>query len=365
MFEINFLKKRIKITSKKLKKIIISFEYYKKKKKLKKINLNLKNLFILNKKNNFKSFNKDIIFLNSYIKPIKKIIHNLKDIKLIIKLMRKEINKNTFFEINKDIDNINTLINNIKLKKLFTKKNDILNCYIDIKAGSGGIESQDWANMIMKMYLKWSEIHKFKTKIIEKSEGKNIGIKSSTIKIIGNYAYGWLRTESGIHRMIRKNPFNSKKKIHTSFSSSFVYPEIDNNINITLNSSDLRIDLYRSSGSGGQHVNCTESAVRITHLPTKIISQCQSERSQHKNKNQAIKQLKSKLYKFELIKQQQKKKHIEKNKSNITWSNQIRSYFLDNSFIKDNRTGLKNKNIKSVMNGNLDKFIKASIKLGI
>ncbi|MFI4846912.1 MAG: peptide chain release factor 2 [Candidatus Makana argininalis] len=365
MFEINFLKKKIKIISKKIEKLIFTFQYFKKKKQLKKITLKLKYSKIINKKNNIKKINKDIIFLKSFIKPIKKIINYIKDIKNIIKLMKKEINNNIFFEIKKDIDNLNKLVDNIKLKKMFIKKNDILNCYIDIKSGSGGIESQDWANMIMKMYLKWSEIHKFKTKIIDKSKGEKIGIKSATIKIIGNYAYGWLRRESGIHRMIRKNPFNSKKKRHTTFSSSFVYPEINNNINIIINSSDLRIDLYRSSGSGGQHVNCTESAVRITHLPTNIISQCQSERSQHKNKNQAMKQLKSKLYKLELINVKKNKKIIEKNKSNITWSNQIRSYIFDHSFVKDNRTGLETNDIKSVMNGNLDKFIQASIKLGI
>ncbi|MGK2896828.1 MAG: peptide chain release factor 2 [Candidatus Makana argininalis] len=365
MFEINFLKKKIKIISTKLEKLIFSFEYFKKKKKLKEIILKLQNDKIFNKKKIVKNLNKDIIFLNSYIKPIKKVMNDIKDIKIIIKLMKTEINNNIFFEIKKNIDNINILINNIELKKLFTKKNDILNCYIDVKSGSGGIESQDWANMIMKMYLRWSEMHKFKIKITEESKGEKIGIKSATISVIGHYAYGWLRTESGIHRMIRKNSLNSKNKIHTTFSSSFVYPEINNNINIIINESDLRIDLYRSSGSGGQHVNCTESAVRITHLPTNIITQCQNERSQHKNKKQAIKQLKSKLYKLELIKKNKNKKNIEKNKSNITWSNQIRSYFFDHSIIKDHRTGLTLNNIKSVMNGNLDKFIKASIKLGI
>ncbi|MFI4819171.1 MAG: peptide chain release factor 2 [Enterobacterales bacterium] len=365
MFEINFLKKRIKKSSKKLEKLIILFEYLKKKKQLKDIILQLKNSKIFNKNNIVNNLSKNIIFLKSYIKPIKKIINNIKDIKIIIKLMEKEINNNLFFEIKKDIDNLNILINNFELKKMFPKKSDNLNCYIDIKAGSGGIESQEWASMIMKMYLKWSEIHKFKTQIIEESEGEKIGIKSATIKIVGKYAYGWLKTESGVHRMIRKSPFNSGKKRHTSFSSSFVYPEINNKINIKINSYDLRIDLYRSSGSGGQNVNCTESAVRITHLPTKITTQCQNERSQHKNKIQAMKQLKSKIYKYESIKKKKNKKKIEKNKSNITWSNQIRSYIFDNSIIKDNRTGLELNNIKSVMNGNIDKFIKTSIKLGI
>ncbi|MFI4853193.1 MAG: peptide chain release factor 2 [Candidatus Makana argininalis] len=365
MFEINFLKKKIKIISIKIDKIINKFKYFKKKKQLKKIILQLENAKIFNNKIIINNFKKDIFLLKSDIKPIKKAINYIKDIKIIIHLMQKEINKYIFFEIKKDIDNLNILVNNIELKKMFTKKKDILNCYIDIKSGSGGIESQDWANMIMKMYLKWSEMHKFKTEIIEKTKGEKIGIKSATLKIIGNYAYGWLRTESGIHRMIRKNPFNSKNKRHTTFSSSFVYPEINKNTNIIINSYDLRIDVYRSSGSGGQHVNCTESAVRITHLPTNIITQCQNERSQYKNKKQAMKQLKSKLYKLKLIKKNKNKKIIEQNKSNITWSNQIRSYIFDHSIIKDNRTGLEINNIKSVMNGHLDKFIKASIKLGI
>ncbi len=215
------------------------------------------------------------------------------------------------------------------------------------------------------MYLRWIESKNFKIDIIEISEGEICGIKSATIKILGKYAYGWMRTETGIHRLVRKSPFDSGNKRHTSFSSAFIYPDINNKIDIKINLSDLRIDVYRASGAGGQHVNRTESAVRVTHIPTKIVTQCQSDRSQHKNKDQAIKQLKLKLYKFELQKKNITKNAIEQTKQDIGWGRQIRSYILDNSRIKDLRTGIEITNVQSVLDGNLDKFIIASLKMGL
>ncbi|EPE37293.1 peptide chain release factor 2 [Candidatus Photodesmus katoptron] len=248
---------------------------------------------------------------------------------------------------------------------MFSLEYDSLNCYMDIQSGSGGTEAQDWASMILRMYSRWAETKGFKIEIIEASEGEITGLKSATLRIFGEYAYGWLRTETGIHRLVRKSPFDANHRRHTSFASAFVYPDIDNNIEVNLKLSDLRIDVYRASGAGGQHVNTTESAVRITHLPTNIVVQCQNERSQHKNKDQAIKQLRSKLFKLEKQKQNAKKQADEEIKSNIGWGNQIRSYILDNSRIKDLRTGLECRNTQAILNGDLDKFIETSLKAGL
>jgi len=248
---------------------------------------------------------------------------------------------------------------------MFSKKNDHCNCYIDIQSGSGGTEAQDWAYMLLRMYLRWADKKKFKTEMIYESVGEIVGIKSATVRVIGEYAFGWLRTETGIHRLIRKSPFDSGKRRHTSFSSIFIYPEIDNKIDINIKSSDLRIDVYRASGAGGQHVNRTESAVRITHLPTNIVTQCQNNRSQHKNKEYAIKQMKLKLYEMQMQAKQQEKQKIEKNKSDITWGNQIRSYILDNSKVKDLRTKIETTDIQAVLNGDLDNFIEQSLIIGL
>lgn len=224
---------------------------------------------------------------------------------------------------------------------MFSGEYDSADCYLDIQAGSGGTEAQDWASMLERMYLRWAESRGFKTEIIEESEGEVAGIKSVTIKISGDYAYGWLRTETGVHRLVRKSPFDSGGRRHTSFSSAFVYPEVDDDIDIEINPADLRIDVYRASGAGGQHVNRTESAVRITHIPTGIVTQCQNDRSQHKNKDQAMKQMKAKLYELEMQKKNAEKQAMEDNKSDIGWGSQIRSYVLDDSRIKDLRTGVE------------------------
>lgn len=248
---------------------------------------------------------------------------------------------------------------------MFSGKNDKLNCYLDIQPGSGGVESQDWANMLLKMYLKWANKKKFITKIISKYKGEIAGIKSATIYISGNFALGWFRTETGIHRLVRKSPFNSTGKRHTSFASIYVYPDIKEKTKLKMLNSDIKIDVYRSSGAGGQHVNKTESAVRITHIPTNLVTQCQNYRSQHKNKEQAIKQMESKLYNLEIKKNKNAKKDLENLKSKITWSKQIRSYILDLSIVKDTRTGVESNNIQHVLEGNLDTFVKASLKLGV
>jgi peptide chain release factor 2 len=270
-----------------------------------------------------------------------------------------------FQDLIAEIIHIKEKIKKIEFYRMFSKKHDHCNCYVDIQSGSGGIEAQDWSQMLLRMYLKWLNKKGFVTSIISETSGGVTGIKSCTIKVCGAYAFGWMRTEAGIHRLIRKSPFDSGKRRHTSFSSVFTYPELDDKTEIKINLSDLRIDVYRASGAGGQHVNRTESAVRITHIPTNIITQCQNYRSQHKNKEQAIKQMQSKLHEIHMKNEEKKKQQLEKNKPNITWGNQIRSYILDSSKIKDLRTGIENNNIQSVLNGNLDEFIEQSLIIGI
>jgi peptide chain release factor 2 len=248
---------------------------------------------------------------------------------------------------------------------MFSGNYDSADCYLDIQSGSGGTEAQDWAEMLLRMYLRWAESKGFATDVMEVSDGDVAGIKSATIKVSGDYAYGWLRTETGVHRLVRKSPFDSGNRRHTSFSSVFVYPEIDDDIDIDINPADLRIDVYRASGAGGQHVNKTESAVRITHIPTGIVTQCQNNRSQHSNKDQAMKQLKAKLYELEMQKKNAEKQQMEENKSDIGWGSQIRSYVLDDSRIKDLRTGVETRNTQAVLDGDLDQFIEESLKAGL
>ncbi len=248
---------------------------------------------------------------------------------------------------------------------MFSGDYDSADCYLDIQSGSGGTEAQDWAEMLLRMYLRWAEAKGFSTEVMEVSDGDVAGIKSATIRVAGDYAFGWLRTETGVHRLVRKSPFDSGNRRHTSFASVFVYPEIDDNIDIYINPADLRIDVYRASGAGGQHVNRTESAVRITHIPTGIVTQCQNNRSQHSNKDQAMKQLKAKLYELEMQKKNAERQQMEDNKSDIGWGSQIRSYVLDDSRIKDLRTGVETRNTQAVLDGDLDQFIEESLKAGL
>jgi peptide chain release factor 2 len=248
---------------------------------------------------------------------------------------------------------------------MFSGPMDANNAFLDIQSGSGGTEAQDWAEMLLRMYLRWGERRAFKTELIEVSPGEVAGIKSATIQFTGDYAYGWLRTETGVHRLVRKSPFDSGNRRHTSFAAVFVAPEVDDSVSIEINPADLRIDVYRASGAGGQHVNRTESAVRITHNPTGIVVQCQNDRSQHKNKDHAMKQLKAKLYELEMQKRRASQQAVEDTKSDIGWGSQIRSYVLDQSRIKDLRTGVEIANTQSVLDGNLDPFIEASLKSGL
>ncbi len=265
----------------------------------------------------------------------------------------------------KDLDQLENELERLEFRRMFSGEMDAANAFVDIQAGSGGTEAQDWAEMLLRMYLRWGERRGFRTELIEASAGEVAGIKSATVKFEGDHAYGWLRTETGVHRLVRKSPFDSGNRRHTSFAAVFVSPEVDEDIDVEINSADLRIDVYRASGAGGQHVNRTESAVRITHLPTSIVVQCQSDRSQHKNKATAMKQLKAKLYELELQKRREQQQTVEDSKSDIGWGSQIRSYVLDQSRIKDLRTGHETGNTQAVLDGDLDKFIEASLKSGL
>lgn len=267
--------------------------------------------------------------------------------------------------VSADAEALTKKIEALELRRMFSGEMDRNNAFMNVQSGSGGTEAQDWANMLLRMYLRWGERHGFKTELLEVSPGEVAGIKSATVKFEGAYAYGWLRTESGVHRLVRKSPFDSNNKRHTSFASVFLSPEIDDDVEIDINPADLRIDTYRASGAGGQHVNRTDSAVRITHEPTGIVVQCQSDRSQHKNRAYAMKQLRARLYELEIQKQRDKQAALEANKKDITWGSQIRSYVLDMSRIKDLRTGVEVGNTQAVLDGDLDQFIEASLLAGL
>jgi peptide chain release factor 2 len=291
--------------------------------------------------------------------------NHLRDTNELYELANAEQDADTIEIIVVDAEKLEKQIVDMEFRRMFSGEMDANSAYMDIQSGSGGTEAQDWANMLLRMYLRWGERHGFKTDIIELSAGEVAGIKSATIKFEGDYAYGWLRTESGVHRLVRKSPFDSNNKRHTSFASVFISPEIDDNIAIEINPADLRIDTYRASGAGGQHVNRTDSAIRITHMPTNTVVQCQADRSQHKNRAQAMKQLRAKLYEIEMMKQRAKQDELEANKKDITWGSQIRSYVLDMSRIKDLRTGVEVGNTQAVLDGDLDKFIEASLLNGL
>ena len=271
----------------------------------------------------------------------------------------------TAAEVERDLKAFETRVEGLEFRRMFSGEMDVNNAYLDIQSGAGGTEAQDWAEMLLRMYLRWAEAHDFKAEVIEASAGEVAGIKSATVHIVGEYAYGWLRTETGVHRLVRKSPFDSGNRRHTSFASVFVAPEVDDDIDIEVDPSDLRIDVYRASGAGGQHVNRTESAVRITHLPTNIVVQCQNDRSQHKNKATAMNQLKAKLYELELQNRRAEASAVEETKADVGWGSQIRSYVLDQSRIKDLRTGVETGNTQAVLDGGLDTFIEASLKQGL
>jgi peptide chain release factor 2 len=277
----------------------------------------------------------------------------------------EEQDESTVNEIEVDLRNLVAQLEKLEFRRMFAGDMDSNNAFLDIQAGSGGTEAQDWAEMLLRMYLRWGEAKGFAAELVEVSGGEVAGIKSATINFQGEYAFGWLRTETGVHRLVRKSPFDSGNRRHTSFASVFVSPEIDDNVEIEINSGDLRVDTYRASGAGGQHVNKTDSAIRLTHNPTGVVVQCQTERSQHQNRDKAMKQLRAKLYELEMLKRSEAAQLVEDNKADIGWGSQIRSYVLDSSRIKDLRTGVETANTQAVLDGDIDPFIEASLKSGL
>lgn len=289
----------------------------------------------------------------------------LTDAEDLLALAVDEKDEDTVLEVARDVAKYEREVEELEFRRMFSGEMDSANAFVDIQSGAGGTEAQDWAEMLLRMYLRWAEAHGFETEMIEASEGEVAGIKSATVRFIGDYAYGWLRTETGVHRLVRKSPFDSGNRRHTSFASVFVSPEVEDDIDIEIDPSDLRIDVYRASGAGGQHVNRTESAVRITHVPTNIVVQCQTDRSQHKNKATAMKQLKAKLYELELQNRRAQADALEDSKADVGWGSQIRSYVLDQSRIKDLRTSVETGNTQAVLDGDIDRFIEASLKQGL
>jgi peptide chain release factor 2 len=283
----------------------------------------------------------------------------------LLDLAESENDAGTFADLERDVGSLEAAVRNLEFKRMFRGPMDSHSAFLDIQAGAGGTEAQDWAQMLMRMYLRWGAARGFKCEVIDSSPGEVAGIKSATIEFQGEYAYGWLRTETGVHRLVRKSPFDSGNRRHTSFASVFVSPEIDDDIEIDLNPADIRMDVYRSSGAGGQHVNKTESAVRLTHAPSGIVVACQNERSQHKNRSTAMKMLKAKLYELEVNKRNAAARVLEDTKADVSWGNQIRSYVLDQSRIKDLRTGVEVGNTGAVLDGDLDQFMEASLKAGL
>ena len=296
---------------------------------------------------------------------IEQLEQGLADLSEIVVLAVEEQDEALLAEANSDLPDYLSKLDTLEFQRMFAGPVDINSAYVEVQAGSGGTEAQDWADMLLRMYLRWGESKGFKTEIIEISDGDVAGIKSATIRFDGPYSYGWLRAETGVHRLVRKSPFDSGNRRHTSFASIFTSPELDDDIDIELDMSDVRVDTYRASGAGGQHVNKTDSAIRLTHQPSGIVVQCQNQRSQHKNRDQAIKQLKAKLYELEEQKRKSELQEIEDNKSDISWGSQIRSYVLDSARIKDLRTNVETSNTQAVLNGDLDFFIEASLKQGL
>jgi peptide chain release factor 2 len=341
------------------------FDYATKSERLIEVTRELAEPTIWNDPEKAQNLGRESAELKNIVSQIDKLTDGVAEAKEFLTIAKAENDATVVQAVEQDINQLATVVAKLEFQRMFAGTMDPNNAFLDIQAGSGGTEAQDWAEMLLRMYLRWAESHDFKVTLMEVSAGDVAGIKSATVKIEGAYAYGWLRTETGVHRLVRKSPFDANNKRHTSFAAVFIYPEIDDAIAVEINPADLKIDTYRASGAGGQHVNRTDSAVRITHLPTNTVVQCQSDRSQHKNKASALKQLKAKLYELEMQKRRQEQQSIEANKADIGWGRQIRSYVLDQARIKDLRTMVETTNTQAVLDGALDQFIEVSLKSGL
>ncbi len=340
-------------------------EYPEKQERLEEVNRELEDSAVWSEPERAQALGKERAMLEGVVQTIDDLTAGVTDARELLEMAVDEDDEDTVDEVRSEVSKLEELLNQLEFRRMFSGEADANNAYLDIQAGSGGTEAQDWAEMMLRMYLRWGEDKGFKTELLECSAGDVAGIKSATISFQGPYAFGWLRTETGVHRLVRKSPFDSGGRRHTSFSSVFVSPEIDDNVEIDINPADLRVDVYRASGAGGQHVNRTESAVRITHGPSGIVVQSQSQRSQHQNKDTCMKQLRAKLYEMEMLKRSEAAQEQEDNKADIGWGSQIRSYVLDDQRIKDLRTGVQSSNCDKVLDGDLDLFIEASLKAGL
>nr|WP_210399563.1 peptide chain release factor 2 [Thioalkalivibrio sp. K90mix] len=365
MMELNPLYTQIDDLKGRLEGLRGYLDYPVKEERLEEVQRELENPDIWNDPDRAQALGKERAQLENIVVNIREIGTQLDDSRDLLEMAEADDDAETASAVEADVEALTARVEALEFRRMFSGDMDEANAYLDIQAGSGGTEAQDWANILLRMYLRWAEAHGFKTEIIELSEGEVAGIKSATVRIEGEYAFGWLRTETGVHRLVRKSPFDSGNRRHTSFASVFASPEVDDSFEIEINPADLRVDTYRASGAGGQHVNRTESAIRITHEPSGIVVACQNDRSQHKNRDTAMKQLKAKLYEMEIQKRNAEKQAAEDAKSDIGWGSQIRSYVLDQSRIKDLRTGVEVGNTQAVLDGDLDQFIEASLKSGL
>lgn len=341
------------------------FDYDQKKERLEEVLRELEDPAIWNDQARAQGMAKEKGELENIVGVLDALTEQLDDAQAMLDLAVEADDESLLDDVTAELNNADADVGKLEFRRMFSNPMDPNSCFLDIQAGSGGTEAQDWASMLLRMYLRWIERHGFKAEIMEESDGDVAGIKSATIRVEGEYAFGWLRTETGVHRLVRKSPFDSGNRRHTSFSAVFVSPEVDDNIEIDINPADVRTDTYRASGAGGQHINKTDSAVRLTHVPTGTVVACQNERSQHANRDRAWKLLRAKLYELEVMKRNEAQQALEATKSDIGWGSQIRSYVLDDSRVKDLRTGVENSNTGAVLDGDLDKFIEASLKMGL
>ncbi|MBQ0761326.1 MAG: peptide chain release factor 2 [Gammaproteobacteria bacterium] len=365
MLEVNAIRQSLKSMGDRTDVLRGYLDYANKKERLTEVELELGDPKVWDDPKRAQDLGRERASLEAVVATIDELDGGVADCSELLDMAVEEGDDDTISGMQADVDRLETSLATLEFRRMFSGEMDPNNCYLDIQSGSGGTEAQDWANMVLRMYLRWCESRGFKAELVEVSDGEVAGIKSATIHVQGEYAFGWLRTETGVHRLVRKSPFDSGNRRHTSFCSVFISPEIDDDIEIDINPSDVRTDTYRASGAGGQHINKTDSAVRLTHVPTNIVVQCQNQRSQHQNRDSAWKMLKAKLYELEMQKRNSAAQELEDSKSDIGWGSQIRSYVLDDQRIKDLRTNVQTSNCGAVLDGDLDLFIEASLKFGL